>query len=368
MTIAGLFDQPSGSYLLSHSVGLPLRSARDDLDRDYFDVWRTDAEAAWPTWLGIIDDFRAALGGLLGGASSSFCPQANVSSGLTKILEAIRPEGRRPVVVLTEDAFPSLGYVCEHAGYEVRYIPSSADVLDPDVWSESLRRDVDVVLITHVHSNTGELIPVAEVAARARHHDVVSVVDVAQSVGVIPIDLVEWGVDFVVGSCVKWLCGGPGAGWLWVNPNMLDSCRPADVGWFSHADPFEFDIHRFRYADDALRFWGGTPSVLPFAVARRSIETISEIGVGQIRRHNVELVDRLRERCGALVVSPSLVDHRSGTAVVDVGSRTDEVVAALGAARIRVDARSTGLRLSPHIYNTVGDIDRAADVISDVIA
>lgn len=368
MTFADLFDRPSGSYLLSHSVGLPLRSARDELGRDYFDVWRADPESAWPTWLGIIDEFRAALGGLLGGEAGSFCPQANVSSGFTKVLQAIRPDGLRPVVLLTEDAFPSLGYVCEHAGYEVRYIPSSADVLDPDVWNEWLCRDVDVVLITHVHSNTGELIPVADVAACARQHDVISVVDVAQSVGVIPIDVEKWAADFIIGSCVKWLCGGPGAGWMWVNPIVFDRCAPTDVGWFSHADPFEFDIHQFRYADDALRFWGGTPSVLPFAVARRSIEALVEIGVDRIRRHNVELADRLIEQCGALVVSPSVVAQRSGTVVVDAGSRTDEVIAALAAAQVRVDARSTGLRISPHIYNSVADVDRAAEVIAAIVA
>ncbi len=374
--IAGRFDLPVGSYLLSHSVGLPLGSVIDDLGRDYFDVWRSNPEAAWPAWLGVIDDFRGALAGLLGGDAASLCPQSNVSSGFTKILQAIRPDDRTPVVLLAEDAFPSLGYVCEHAGYEVRYIPASADVLDLEVWNEHLGGgaagpvdgdidgEVDVVLITHVHSNTGQLIPVADVAAVARRHGVTTVVDVAQSVGVIPIDVVDWSVDFVVGSCVKWLCGGPGAGWMWVNPSVLDGCSPTDVGWFSHDDPFEFDIHRFRYADDALRFWGGTPTVLPFAVARRSIEVMAEVGAAEIRRHNVELANRLIDACDALVVSPRDVAHRSGTVVVDPGARAAAVVTALAASGVKVDVRATGVRISPHVYNTADDIDRAIQAIT----
>lgn len=362
-TVAERFDRPEGSYLLSHSVGLPLRSAVDDLGRDYFDVWRTDPASAWPAWLDVIDEFRNALANLLGGSAGSFCPQSNVSSGFTKILQALRPADRTPVVVLTEDAFPSLGYVCAHAGYEVRYIPSNVNVLDLDVWNEYLSDGVDVVLITHVHSNTGQLIPVAGVTALARQHEVSAVVDVAQSVGVIPFDLTEWSADFVVGSCVKWLCGGPGAGWMWVDPDVLDRCRPTDVGWFSHDDPFEFDIHEFRYADDALRFWGGTPSVLPFAVARRSIDVFAELGVAEVRRHNIALADRLIDACGPMLVSPLDVAQRSGTVVVDPGIESDRVMAALAAARVQVDARASGLRISPHVYNTADDIDRAVRAI-----
>lgn len=363
MNASERFASPDGTYLLSHSVGLPLAAAHEQLGADCFDTWTTDPENAWPTWLGVIDDFRAALAGLLGGEAASYCPQSNVSSGFTKILQAVRPAGRTPVVLLTEEAFPSLGFVCEHAGYEVRWIPSGVDVTEVAVWSEYVSDDVDVVLITQVHSNTGQLVPVADVAALARRHDVLSVVDVAQSVGVIPIDVVDWGADFLVGSCVKWLCGGPGAGWLWVAPDVLDRCAPTDVGWFSHADPFEFDIHRFRYADDALRFWGGTPSVLPFAVARRSIEAIADIGVEAIRAHNLELTDHLIERCRDMVVSPLQVERRSGTVVVDPDGRVDEMLAALRADGVRVDARATGLRISPHVYNSVADVERAAAIL-----
>ncbi len=265
---ADRFVTHDGVYLLSHSVGLPITGTRAAID-DYLGVWETDPAHAWPHWLDTIDGFRRALGRLLGGDPASICPQSNVSSALTKILGALRPTfgSATPTVLLTEEAFPSLGFVCQHSGYDVRYIDRRHDTLDLDVWAHHLDDDVDVVLVTHVHSNTGELVPAERIVELARRRRVVSIVDVAQSVGVIPIDVDRWSADFLVGSCVKWLSGGPGAGWLWADREMIDRCRPTDVGWFSHADPFEFDIHHFRYADDALRFWGGSPTVLPFAVA-----------------------------------------------------------------------------------------------------
>lgn len=355
---ADRFVSPDGVYLLSHSVGLPPIDARSRAVSDHFGPWETNPSDAWPAWLETIERFRIALATLLNSTSSSFCPQPNVSSGLTKVLGAlpISRAGRRPTVLMTEDAFPSLGYVCQKLGLDVRYIGRAEDTLDARVWASHLD-GVDVVLITHVHSNTGQLIPVAEVAALADERTITSIVDVAQSVGVVPIDLESWNADVVIGSCVKWLCGGPGAGWLWAHPDLIDRCEPVDVGWFSHEDPFEFDIHQFRYASDALRFWGGTPSVVAPAIAVHSIELIDEIGVEHIRHHNLELTDRLIEGLAGLVVSPLAHHQRSGTVIVDPASATEAVGVALSDAGIAVDHRPSGFRLSPHVYTSSDDID-----------
>ncbi len=133
---ADRFVTHDATYLLSHSVGLPTLGTRAALE-EYLDVWETDPAGAWPRWLDTIDGFRQELAGLLGGDAASICPQSNVSSGLTKMLDALRPTFARsvPRSLLTEAAFPSLGYVCEHSGYEVRYIDSEQRTLDPDVWA-----------------------------------------------------------------------------------------------------------------------------------------------------------------------------------------------------------------------------------------
>jgi kynureninase len=327
IALPDVFVDNEGIYLLSHSIGLPARGARDAA-ADYFEVWESDTSHAWPQWLGAIDGFRETLSRLIGGQSASICPQSNVSSALSKMLGALHQSFDAPTILLTEDAFPSLGYVCEHAGYVVRYIAADLDATDPAVWKSALTADVDIVLITHVHSNTGEQIPVADIAGIAHRQGVLSIVDVAQSVGVLPVDVGAWDVDVVVGSCVKWLSGGPGAGWLWV--------------------------HDFRYAGDALRFWGGTPTVLPFVIARHSIDAIRSVGVDVIRQHNLAMVDQLVDALGDRVLSPVRPERRSGTCVIRAGEGAVEVLSGQG---IAVDQRRGAIRASPHIHTNEGDIE-----------
>ena len=248
-----------------------------------------------------------------------------------------------------------MGFVTQQAerlGYQTRMIPASTDPQDCSTWQDYLSEDIGVALVTHVHSNTSALMPVADITALARQRGIVTVVDIAQSVGVVPIDLAQWQADFVLGSCVKWLCGGPGAGFLWADPDIIQQCEPVDVGWFSHANPFEFDINDFRYAEDALRFWGGTPSVLPYVMAGHSIAVLQDIGIDSVREHNLgfnqAIIDSLEPTS---VLTPATPAHRGGTLVLQFGAQQQAIEQGLNAAGVRFDARATGLRMSPHIYN-----------------
>lgn len=357
------FSQGGDCYLLSHSIGLAPATLADAISSQYLSVWQQNPQEAWPQWLQQIERFRGELGRLFTTHARNFCPQSNVSAGATKILYALPRRPARSTILIAEQAFPSLGYVfqmAKDAGYSIKYLPKRANALDPNVWADHITDDVGLVVITHVHSNTGELIPVAEVAAVARQREVWSIVDTAQSNGVIPIQLDDWPVDFVVGSCVKWLCGGPGAGFLWASDKMLQMVKPIDVGWFSHADPFEFDIHQFRYADDALKFWGGTPAVVPYVAAAHAIQILLDIGIDAIREHNLMLTDRLREGVDdTMLMSPANHSQRSGTVVVRLDhSNREAQLDRLESAQIRFDEREAGIRLSPHIYTTTDDVDQ----------
>ena len=211
----------------------------------------------------------------------------------------------------------------------------------------------------------GQAGPISELTRIARKRGIISIVDVAQSIGCVPIDLSQWSADFVIGSCVKWLCGGPGAGFLWCSSDIIDQCKPVDVGWFSHENPFEFDIHNFRYAKDALRFWGGTPSVQPFCVATNSITTIHNIGVDTIRRHNLALTQRIIDSVPQeYVITPIDKIHRGGTLVIRFPKeQQNQFEQKLRESSVLVDSRPTGIRLSPHIYNDAPDIEVVLDCI-----
>ncbi|MGI9328008.1 MAG: aminotransferase class V-fold PLP-dependent enzyme [Pseudomonadales bacterium] len=355
------FVPTQGIYMLNHSVGRPPKTSCEAYRRDFFDVWENAGEDVWPRWLESVEGFRAALAEMLNGQFECFCPQVNLSSALTKILYSLPVREGRRTIVYTEHDFPSMAFVlqqAQRAGYQLRPIPADVDTLDLTNWSGYLTQDVAFLLLTHVHSNTGAQVPVADISALAREMGIFSIVDIAQSVGCVPINLHDWQVDFVVGSCVKWLCGGPGAGFMWVNPQRVMECEPIDVGWFSHENPFEFDVHDFRYAGDALRFWGGTPSVQPYVTAANSIRLLLDIGITTIREHNLQLTQQIVDAVdGGNLVTPAQPQCRGGTLVLNYAGDQQQVVCArLQQAEVLFDARSTGIRLSPHIYNDAEEI------------
>ncbi len=349
---ADLFTRPRGLYLLSHSVGLLPVSAEDYFAEHFLQPWQRGDEDIWTHWLAVARSFRASIAALLHTEVKLVCPQANVSSALTKILGSLR--GRSPTkntLLLSAQDFPSLGFVAKQAladGLRLQFIPEDFDYLDVDAWSDYLTEEVFAVLLTHVQSNTGVKIPVAALTRIAAEREIFSIVDIAQSAGIVPIDVRSWGADFVIGSSVKWLCGGPGAGFLWVNNKTLPQVTPRDVGWFSHRHPFEFAIQEFTYADDALRYWGGTPSVAPLAIAANSVETLVKIGIEKIAEHNAKCKQYLREHIdAAALVSPDDERHQGGTLIF---RRSEEAQNRLRRAAVEFDVRRQGIRISPHIY------------------
>ena len=365
------YIEQSGAYLLSHSIGLPLKSAEMQLNSAFWDPLKGADSGIWAKWLGEIDEFRLQLAGLLGAQSRGICPQSNISSALTKILFSLPHDKQKTTIVLSETDFPTVGFIAEQAtrlGYPVEYIPASKDLLDLNVWSDVLHNNVGVLLATHVQSNSGIKIPISSVLEIAKSRNIISIVDVAQSIGIVPIDVKQWQADFLVGSCVKWLCGGPGAGFLWVSDEIIDRCRPIDVGWFSHDSPFEFNIHNFRYASDALRYWGGTPTVQPFLLAAHSIKQINKIGLKDISNHNRLLVERLISSMDPVhLASPAAPENRGGTVVLNFKDYQHQVEQKLLNEKVRFDTRSEGIRLSPHIYNNESQIDNLVEIISSCI-
>ncbi len=357
--IETLFEKNAGTYLLSHSIGLQPKSTGDAISEQYLSPWQQCDNNTWPLWLNAIDSFRGAVASLLQADTSDVCPQTNLSSTLTKIIPAL-PESSasKKTLLISEEDFPSLAFVVDKMqefGYLVKHIPSQADLLHMDTWDAYFTSDVLAVLATHVQSNNGRRTPISEITALAKTKGIYTIVDIAQSAGVIPIDVNEWQADFIIGSCVKWLCGGPGAGFLWVEPTLISQLQPIDVGWFSHENPFEFDMHHFEYASDARRFWGGTPSVIPYVVATNSIKILLEIGVKKIYKHNEEckqmLLDNLPEN---QVVSPRDSGQRGGTLIVKCTSHLLDILNAEG---VKFDTRDLGVRLSPHIYNSMAELE-----------
>lgn len=362
------FFIPEGVYLLNHSVGcLPQTTA---LAKEFFfDLWKSKGAEAWEEWLSFIDGFCHALSSLLHGKPDEFCPQSNLSSAVCKILHSLPSRQGRTKLLISEIAFPSMGFALsqmERMGYQIEFLPAKVGKCSLDTWKQHLTKDTQLAFITHVNYGNSYLNPVKEIVQAAKEQGIFTVVDIAQSVGVIPIDVSSWDADFVVGSCIKWLCGGPGAGFLWANSSSILDFAPMDVGWFSHENPFEFDIYNFRYANNAKRFMGGTPSVLPLEIAKVSINEINSIGVEKVRVHNLGLTTRLIQAAklkGLTVCTPIENTQRGGTIVLQC-SNPQKLYERLKQAKIFIDIRPNfGLRFSPHIYNDEAEIEKVIEIL-----
>lgn len=356
--IPGHQNPESGPYFLTHSVGPMTRKGLEYLETQYGTPWRDGGGEAWPYWMTLMDRFNGALSKLTGGAVDEFAHQPNLSAGLSKYLLSL-PRSEKPKKVLMHaTAFPSMGFAVSalrSAGFELILIPENKPAHDPEVWVDYLD-GVDIALITHVHSMTGVLSPVEDIAKIANSKTVSVVVDVAQSAGIIPIHLPSWDVDAVFGSCIKWLCGGPGAGWMWVKGESLSTLTPITAGWFSHANPFEFDIRNFEFSSTAKKFWDGTPSVAPYAMALGGVETVLDIGLDTIRAHNLELLNIARPGHD--------FSNNGGTICYDAGPNADRIETALKRAKAKFDRRGNSLRLSLHITNSEADAKLIREIIT----
>ena len=364
------FHFPQKHYFLSHSVGAQPRSYDAALADGYGNAWRTEQVDPWGKWFSAIDRFREGLAPIIGADPQEICPQSNVSSGITKALFSLPERKGRRKIVLTEDDFPTVGFALAQAqrlGYEIEFLPGGEHLSDPEAWAPAFQDDVQLLLTTHVFSNTSVLSPCAEITARARHAGVYSILDIAQAAGAVPVDLKRWAPDFAVGTSLKYLCAGTGAAFLWVNPETADQCEPMDVGWFSHADPFEMDIRHFEYADGAARFTGGTPSVAPFAGAAAGHAIINAHGVDTIYAYNQRLLSQLfaslPQDC---FLSTTRQGARGSAALIRV-SDFDGATAALRAASISHDSRKGAVRISVHLYNDEDDIGALVKAISPFV-
>jgi len=185
------------------------------------------------------------------------------------------------------------------------------------------------------------------------------------------MDLEALGVDFAVGGSVKWLCGGPGAGYLYVRQDLLNEFRPSVVGWAGHASPFEFSTGAVRYATGIERFQTGTPNVPAWYAARAGYEIVGEIGVPAIRQHSLALTRKLIDAAAARgwrLNTPTDDVERGGSVVIDVPNGA-AVADELCKRQVIVDYRpNAGIRLAPHFYTTDREIDHAIETIDAILA
>jgi kynureninase len=357
----------STTYLINHSLGaMPAEAARR-LAR-YADEWATRgvrawAEGWWETPLTVGDQ----IGRIIGAPAGSTVMHQNVTVAEAVVLSALDFRGERNRIVFEEGLFPSVRYVQQAAA---RYGAEVVVCADADGVIDAIDERTLLVPVSHVLFRTGEIQPVDAIVAAAQAAGALVCLDAYQSVGAVPLDVTALGVEFCVGGSVKWLCGGPGAGWLYVRPDVAERLEPAFAGWQAHARPFAFEPE-MAYAEGAARFLTGTPNVPALYAATAGYDVIEEVGVEAIRARSMELtallVD-LVDEAGFELVSPREPERRGGSVVFRV-PEFERVHRGLEARGVICDHRpDVGLRFGPHFFNTEDELRFAIDSARELAA
>ncbi len=353
------------TYLINHSLGAMPAAAEQRL-LDYAEVWKTRGVRAWEEgWWELPWTVGDQIGRLIGSPAGSTVMHQNVTLAEAVVLSCFRFDAPRNRVVYEAGNFPSVRYLYQaqrERGAEIVVAANDRGVV------EAIDERTLLVPITHVLFKTGELQDVEAIIERAHEVGAHVVLDAYQSVGTVPLDVTELGVDFAVGGSVKWLCGGPGAAWLYVRPDLQEELEPTLVGWQGHARPFSFEPE-LEHAPGIGRFLTGTPNVPALYAATAGYDVIEEIGVERIRERSLRQTDlliELLEEAGLQVGSPRESARRGGTVTVEV-PEPDKVHAELGAREILCDFRpDVGLRLGPHFFNSDDELRYAVDSIAEI--
>jgi kynureninase len=356
-------------YLINHSLAAMPAAAEDRL-LEYTRMWRERGIRSWGEgWWEMPITTGDQLARIMGAAPGTIVMHQNVTVAEEVVLSCFRTPllrngGMRNRVVYEEANFPSVRYL-----YQAQPDLEVVAVEDDRAIVEAIDERTLLVPISHVLFKNAEIQEIEPIIRRAHEMGAYVVLDCYQSAGVVPFDLTGLGVDFAVGGSVKWLCGGPGAGWLYVRPDLAERLEPTFVGWQGHARPFAFEPE-LEYAPGVRRFLTGTPNVPALYAASAGYDVIEEVGVDRIRARSLVLTSlliELLEDAGFEIASPREPARRGGTVLV----RTPDDAAVhreLGERGIICDFRpDAGIRLGPHFYNTEDELRHTVAQLVEIV-
>jgi kynureninase len=381
-------------YMINNSLGAMPRQAARSL-AEYAETWATRGVRAWEErWWEMPREIGDKIARIIGAPFGSVSMHENVTTAHLVALSTLRPTPTRNRLVCTAMDFPSMIYLYraqQRAGFDLHIVPGEDDLtVRTDRLLDAIDERTAVVAISHVLFRTSYIVDAAAVAARARDVGAAVILDTYQSAGIVPLDVSALGVDFAVGGCLKWLCGGPGNAFLYTRLDRLRAAQPSFTGWLSHRRPFDFDIgsdldflavdrpaaatrenQDLTLRDDAMHMMNGTPSIPAYYAALPGLDIIHEVGVDRIRARSRELTARLLARAdesGFRSAAARDPDRLAGTVAVDVPDAL-QVARTLKARDFVVDYRPpVGIRISPHFYNTIDEVDRVMAEIHTIVS
>lgn len=366
-------------YLISNSLGAVPRQAGEDLHR-FYSLWADEGVSAWSReWWDLalktgdnIADFLCADPGTV-----TMTGNATQSHWAALSTQFRNPDGHRNRIIMTAHDFPSTQYavskIGEFMGWEVDVTPGRGTGVDMEELLSRIDERTLFVSVSHVFFKTAFILDIKAIAEKARRVGAQTIIDGYHGPGTIPVFLKESGVDFYIGGCLKWLCGGPGNAFMYVNPETV-LLEPMLTGWFAHKTPFAFD-QDMDYIAGAYRFMSGTPPIPCFYAARAGLGIINEIGIRPIRTKSLKQTDMIMTMArdmGFDVFSPAEEDLRGGAVSLSL-PHSYQVKQNLEEMRYKIDFRKGRpgepdvIRIAPHFYTKDEEISGLFKDIEDIL-
>lgn len=346
-------------YLISNSLGAMPRAVNDAL-REYADAWATRGVRAWgDSWWEMPVLLGDLLGPILGCGPGEVSFHQNVTLAEAIILSCFDFKGARRKIVYTDMEFPSVMYLYQAQaarGAEICVVKSEDGIsIDLNRFLDAIDERTLLVPVSHVLFKSAYIMDAQAIVRKAHEVGALVILDVYQSAGIIPLDVRKLEVDVAIGGCLKWLCGGPGAAFLYVRPDLQTRLEPKLTGWMAHRNAFAFETEGMRFRDDAFRFLNGTPHIPCLYAARPGLEILGKIGIRRVRENSIRqvayLIELAREQGFPLTV-PGTTEERGGTVAVNTPFAY-EVSRELIQRDFVVDFRpGAGIRVSPHFYTS----------------
>jgi kynureninase len=341
-------------YMISHSLGAMPSRMRDRLNQ-FADEWDTRGIRAWEEgWWDMPVTVGNLIGKIIGAGDGEIVMQQNVSICQQIVLSCFDWTQKRNKIVSEAMNFPSNMYNYERLSARFVQVPSQDGITIPlQSMLDAIDEETALVSVSHVLFRSSFQQDLAALTRRAHEMGAKIVADIYQSAGTVPLNVRELGLDFAVGGSVKWLLGGPGAGFLYVRRDLWPELEPRATGWAAHRQPFLF-APEHDYDPGINRFLNGTPNIPAMYSAMSGYEIIREIGVPAIREKSIRQTEKLiqlAEEAGFRVNSPRDPNQRGGTVVIDVPNGY-EITKELARRDYLVDYRpGAGIRVAPHFYS-----------------
>ena len=362
------------TYLVSNSLGPMPRTVPEKL-AEYARDWGDLGVKAWNRgWWELPVDVGNEIAPLINADNGEVAMMPNVTIAQTAVLSSIDFTKERDTVVMTELDFPSVRYafaeMAEKLGARVVVVRSDDGLtIDRDKLLTAIDERTRLVAVSHVLFRSSFFMDVDAICARAHEVGALVSLDSFHAVGVVPVDVKRSKTDFLTGGVLKWLCGGPGACFLYVSPSVRDKLKPALTGWQAHARPFAFE-ETMEFTSGAFRWLNGTPVIPALYAAAEGPKLLRRAGVGAIREKSVRLTSHLIDLAdsrGYTVNAPRDPARRGGTVAIDV-PHGYEVTQHLLSRNILVDYRvGAGIRIAPHFFTREDELDEAISEIDKAL-